>query len=174
LKGYLLDTSIALTAVDQPQRLTKGVRRALDRGPAFLSVMAYWEVMIKSMNGTLQVGDPRQWWQETLAALSLLPLSWAPRACCRTLRLAVHPSRSLRSRHDRPGHSGRLGPAYCRHSNSQVRLRKISTAHLTGYSGGFARDALPDHVDRTRDVLTLGCGLLQALQHLTIGDALLR
>jgi PIN domain nuclease of toxin-antitoxin system len=58
--------------------LTKGVRRALDRGPAFLSVMAYWEVMIKSMNGTLQVGDPRQWWQETLLALSLLPLSWRP------------------------------------------------------------------------------------------------
>jgi PIN domain nuclease of toxin-antitoxin system len=78
LKGYLVDTSIALAAVDQPQRLTKGVRRALDRGPAFLSVMAYWEVMIKSMNGTLQVGDPRQWWQETLDALALVPLLWRP------------------------------------------------------------------------------------------------
>ena len=78
MKGYLVDTSIALAAVDQPQRLSKNVRRALDRGPAFLSLIAYWEVMIKSMNGMLQVGDPRQWWQETLDALSLVPLLWRP------------------------------------------------------------------------------------------------
>ena len=78
MKGYLVDTSIALTAVDEPKRLTKTVRRALDRGPAHLSVIVYWEVMVKSMKGTLQVGDPRAWWTETLRDLDLLPLLWRP------------------------------------------------------------------------------------------------
>ena len=34
--------------------------------------------MIKSMKGTLIVGDPRLWWQETLRELALLPLLWRP------------------------------------------------------------------------------------------------
>jgi PIN domain nuclease of toxin-antitoxin system len=64
--------------VDEPKRLTKTVRRALDRGPAHLSVIVYWEVMVKSMKGSLQVGDPRTWWMETLRDLDLLPLLWRP------------------------------------------------------------------------------------------------
>src|SRR6516162_7001630 len=65
-------------AVDEPKHLTKAVHRALDRGPAYMSVIAYWEVMIKSMKGTLKVGDPRDWWIETLRDLNLLPLLWRP------------------------------------------------------------------------------------------------
>ena len=65
-------------AVDEPKHLSKSVRRALDQGPAHLSVITYWEVMIKSMKGTLQVGDPRDWWKETLRDLALLPLLWRP------------------------------------------------------------------------------------------------
>jgi PIN domain nuclease of toxin-antitoxin system len=73
-----VDTSVALVAVDEPKRLTKTVRHALDQGPAHLSVIVYWEVMIKSMKGALQVGDPRDWWKETLRDLALLPLLWRP------------------------------------------------------------------------------------------------
>lgn len=54
------------------------IRSALDQGSAFLSVVAYWEVMLKAMKGTLDVGDPRQWWSETLEDLALSPLVCRP------------------------------------------------------------------------------------------------
>jgi PIN domain nuclease of toxin-antitoxin system len=76
LKGYLLDTGVALVAVDAPEALSRRIRTAVETGPAFLSVIAYWEVMIKSMKGHLDVGDPRQWWGDTLAVLALQPLSY--------------------------------------------------------------------------------------------------
>lgn len=34
--------------------------------------------MIKAGKGTLDVGDPRQWWRETLDALALTPLLLQP------------------------------------------------------------------------------------------------
>ena len=74
MKGYLLDTGVALLAVDTPERLSGPVRAALDQGPGFLSVISYWEVIIKAMKNKLDVGDPRLWWQETLDSLALLPL----------------------------------------------------------------------------------------------------
>jgi PIN domain nuclease of toxin-antitoxin system len=78
LKGYLTDTDVALLAVDTPELLRPPVRAALERGPSFLSVISYWEVIIKSMKGTLDVGDPRQWWTETLEALALFPILYQP------------------------------------------------------------------------------------------------
>lgn len=60
MKGYLLDTSVTLLAVDAPERLSTGIRKAIERGSAWLSVVAYWEVMVKAMKGTLEIGDPRQ------------------------------------------------------------------------------------------------------------------
>jgi PIN domain nuclease of toxin-antitoxin system len=74
----LLDTGVALTAVDAPERLTAPVRTGIEQGPAFLSVISYWEVMIKSQKGNLDVGDPRIWWSETLDALALEPLLFRP------------------------------------------------------------------------------------------------
>jgi PIN domain nuclease of toxin-antitoxin system len=73
-----VDTNIALIAASEPNKLSRSVRRALDHGPAYLSVVAYWEVMVKSMKGTLAVGDPRDWWKETLRDLDLMPLVWHP------------------------------------------------------------------------------------------------
>ena len=78
MNGYLLDTVVALVAVDSPETLPRAMRAALEEGPAFLSVISYWEVMIKAMKKTLDVGDPRQWWTETLAALALQPLPYRP------------------------------------------------------------------------------------------------
>ena len=57
-----------------PELLSEPVKEAIERGPAFLSVVTYWEVMIKSMKSSLDVGDPRRWFDLTLDALGLLPL----------------------------------------------------------------------------------------------------
>ena len=54
------------------------MRRAIEQGPGFLSVVAYWEVMIKSMRGTLDVGDPRDWFGHALDALGLRTLLYRP------------------------------------------------------------------------------------------------
>jgi PIN domain nuclease of toxin-antitoxin system len=78
LKGYLLDTSVALIALSTPEALSSRVRRAIEQGPGFLSVVAYWEVMIKSMRGTLDVGDPRDWFGHALDALGLRTLLYRP------------------------------------------------------------------------------------------------
>ena len=78
MNGYLLDTVVALVAMDTPEAMPPAIRRALEEGPAFLSVISYWEVMIKAMKGTLDVGDPRQWWSEALTALALQPLAYRP------------------------------------------------------------------------------------------------
>jgi PIN domain nuclease of toxin-antitoxin system len=56
--------------------LSAAAKTAIAVGPNFLSVVSYWEVTIKSMKGTLDVGDPRLWWQEALEQLAatVLPL----------------------------------------------------------------------------------------------------
>ena len=77
-RGYQLDTHIALWALDRPEVLSDGARNAVSSGPNFLSVVSYWEVMIKSMKGTLDVGDPRVWWQEALQQLAATVLTLRP------------------------------------------------------------------------------------------------
>jgi PIN domain nuclease of toxin-antitoxin system len=76
--GYLLDTHTALWALDTPEELTASARKALLSGPNFLSVISYWEVMLKSMKGTLDVGDPRAWWFDALDQLVATPLPLRP------------------------------------------------------------------------------------------------
>ena len=51
VKGYLLDANVALRATVDPASLSPAVRRAIARGPTFLSVVSYWEVLLKSMKG---------------------------------------------------------------------------------------------------------------------------
>ena len=78
LNGFLQDTNVAILSGLDPGRLSSAVRSGIERGPAFLSVISYWEVTVKAMKGSLNVGDPRQWWMETLSALALSPLSYRP------------------------------------------------------------------------------------------------
>lgn len=87
MNGYLLDTNVALLGQLAPERLSRPIRKAVETGPAFLSVISYWEVMIKSMKGSLDVGDPRQWWTDTIDALNLRPVLLRPEhiAALRTL-----------------------------------------------------------------------------------------
>jgi len=76
--GYLMDTHTALWAMDRPEVLSDPSRRAILAGPNYLSVVSYWEVTIKSMKGTLDVGDPRDWWQEAIEKLVAAPLALRP------------------------------------------------------------------------------------------------
>jgi len=78
LNGYLLDTNVALLATATPERLTPKSRAAVRKGSASLSVISYWEVVVKAMKGALDVGDPREWWRETVDALGLQPLLFRP------------------------------------------------------------------------------------------------
>ena len=78
MNGYLLDTSVALLAAFRSVSLSPEVRAAMERGPNHLSVVVYWEVMLKSMKGTLKVGDPRIWWVDVLEQLAATPLALRP------------------------------------------------------------------------------------------------
>jgi len=75
VNGCLLDTNVALIALTEPDTLSPAVRRAVLSGPNFLSVVSYWEVMLKSMKGNLKVGDPRTWWLDALEQLAATPLA---------------------------------------------------------------------------------------------------
>jgi PIN domain nuclease of toxin-antitoxin system len=61
-----------------PDRLPTAVRTALLAGPNVLSVVSYWEVLLKSMKGGLKVGDPRIWWRDALDQLAATPLALRP------------------------------------------------------------------------------------------------
>jgi len=77
-RGCLLDTHTALFSMFQSKSLSAVAKAAVAEGPNFLSVVSYWEVMVKSMKGTLDVGDPRIWWKEALEQLAATPLQLRP------------------------------------------------------------------------------------------------
>jgi PIN domain nuclease of toxin-antitoxin system len=76
VSGNLVDTNAAIFAVTEPEKLTLPARRAILRGPNSVSVVSLWEVTLKSMKGTLDVGDPMQWWHDAVHELAarVLPL----------------------------------------------------------------------------------------------------
>jgi PIN domain nuclease of toxin-antitoxin system len=74
----LLDTHTAIWALDTPENLTASARKAVLAGPNVLSVVSYWEVMLKSMKGRLDVGDLRAWWFDALDQLAATPLLLRP------------------------------------------------------------------------------------------------
>jgi len=41
-------------------------------GPNHISAITYWEVVLKSGKGKLDVGDPRLWWPEALVQLGAI------------------------------------------------------------------------------------------------------
>jgi PIN domain nuclease of toxin-antitoxin system len=76
--AYLLDTHIALLALSTPERLSSSIRSVVKRGPNVLSVISYWEVVLKSAKGKLDVGNPLAWWRVALDDLSATPLPLRP------------------------------------------------------------------------------------------------
>ena len=59
---YLLDTSTVLWSLASPDRLSALARKALKAGPVVISVVCYWEVVIKARKGMLTIPDPVNWW----------------------------------------------------------------------------------------------------------------
>jgi PIN domain nuclease of toxin-antitoxin system len=86
-QGYLLDTHAAIFTISQSHSLSAMARAAIAEGPNVLSVVSYWEVMIKSMKGTLDVGDPRAWWFDALEQLAATPLFLRPEHVAAAYRL---------------------------------------------------------------------------------------
>jgi PIN domain nuclease of toxin-antitoxin system len=78
VSGYLVDTNAALIALTEPGALSPAVREALLSGPNFLSVVSFWEVLLKGLKGNLDVGDPRIWWLDALEQLAATPLVLRP------------------------------------------------------------------------------------------------
>jgi PIN domain nuclease of toxin-antitoxin system len=78
VKGYLFDTNIALLGLAAPERIPGPVREAVEGQPVYLSVLSYWEVLLKSMKGRLDVGEPRTWWIDALDKLGATPLPLRP------------------------------------------------------------------------------------------------
>jgi PIN domain nuclease of toxin-antitoxin system len=75
VNGYLLDTNVVLIALTEPSTLSSRVRKTILTGPNVLSLVSYWEVLLKSMKGNLKVGDPRTWWLDALEQLAATPLA---------------------------------------------------------------------------------------------------
>ena len=67
-----------MIALTEPETLSSAVRSALLGGPNVLSVVSFWEVLLKSMKGKLNVGDPRTWWLDALEQLAATPLALRP------------------------------------------------------------------------------------------------
>ena len=61
-----------------PERIARDVREALEGQSVYLSVISFWEVLLKSMKGKLDVGDPRDWWPDALEKLTAKPLPLRP------------------------------------------------------------------------------------------------
>jgi PIN domain nuclease of toxin-antitoxin system len=90
VSGYLLDTNAALFALGAPERLSPAARAAILEGPNLLSVVSFWEVLLKSMKGKLEVGDPRAWWKDALDQLAATPLLIRPEHIARVYSLPPH------------------------------------------------------------------------------------
>lgn len=77
-RRYLLDTQAVLFSMSKSRSLSAAAKAAIASGRNSLSVISYWEVIIKSMKGKLDVGDPRVWWQDALVQLSATVLLLKP------------------------------------------------------------------------------------------------
>jgi PIN domain nuclease of toxin-antitoxin system len=88
LNGYLLDTNVALLSLARPEKISAAARAAIEQGPNVLSAVSYWEVVLKSMKGKLDVGEPRVWWTDALGQLAATPLPLRPDHVSRLGQLA--------------------------------------------------------------------------------------
>jgi PIN domain nuclease of toxin-antitoxin system len=121
LNGYLLDTNVALLSLVRPEKISAAARAAIEKGPNVLSAISYWEVVLKSMKGKLDVGEPRIWWADALRQLAATPLPL------------------------RPGHVDRLGELAAIHSDpfdrilvAQALVEGLDLVSSDGVLGGYA------------------------------------
>jgi PIN domain nuclease of toxin-antitoxin system len=70
LNGYLLDTDVILLALSEPRRIPRHVRDAVEKERLYMSVLSYWEVVLKVAKGKLHIDEPRAWWGDALENLA--------------------------------------------------------------------------------------------------------
>lgn len=87
---YLLDTNIVLLGLAETESVPLRVRTQVDSGEVTLSVLSYWEVMLKSRKGKLNVGEPRVWWAEVLERFAATVLPLRPEHISATGELPFH------------------------------------------------------------------------------------
>ena len=78
MNRYLLDTNAALIALTEPDILPRNMLKAVLAARNVLSVVSYWEVVLKSMKGNLKLDNPGTWWRDALDQLSATPLLLRP------------------------------------------------------------------------------------------------
>ena len=59
---YLVDTSTLIWVLADSKRLSAKARKALLAGPLVLSVVSFWEIVLKAQKGSLDIADPVHWW----------------------------------------------------------------------------------------------------------------
>jgi PIN domain nuclease of toxin-antitoxin system len=59
---YLVDTSTLIWVLADSKRLSAKARKALYAGPLVLSVVSFWEIVLKAQKGSLDIADPVHWW----------------------------------------------------------------------------------------------------------------
>ena len=71
----MLDTNIIIRAVLQPGTLFGNIAEIVRTGPHVLSVLSYWELVVKSAKGKLGLFDaPAVWWSAVLTDLAAVEL----------------------------------------------------------------------------------------------------
>jgi PIN domain nuclease of toxin-antitoxin system len=58
----LVDNSTSIWTLADSERLSRKARKSLRAGPLVLSVVSYWEIVLKARNGSLDIADPVHWW----------------------------------------------------------------------------------------------------------------
>jgi PIN domain nuclease of toxin-antitoxin system len=58
----LVDTSTLIWVLADSKRLSAKARKALHAGPLVLSVVSFWEIVLKAQKGSLDIADPVHWW----------------------------------------------------------------------------------------------------------------
>jgi PIN domain nuclease of toxin-antitoxin system len=73
---YLLDTHALVWGISVPEQLPGRVRDILTRGEVTVSVVSYWELILKKGRQTALVADPKAWWDQyiTRMAVEVLPV----------------------------------------------------------------------------------------------------
>jgi PIN domain nuclease of toxin-antitoxin system len=73
---YLLDTHVLVWAITAPEELPNRVRRILAREPVRVSVVSYWELILKKGRDNAPVRHPAAWWNRyvTHSAVEVLPV----------------------------------------------------------------------------------------------------
>jgi len=67
---HLLDTGALLWALGDPDRLSRRASELVEAGANVVSVANYWEVVIKTQKGFLQIADVPTWWRRATRVMN--------------------------------------------------------------------------------------------------------